>query len=216
MQIKENQNGHDNGHQLRKHDVDVPLLACGLIFGALAPELSLSESLEFLSARSFSDQFKPTLTSSNRFMKLLSPWQVMFILLLTVSCTITAPPTPAVPTPTFDYRFLPARATAQPVTPQPSVTAGGNTTVSYSRQIQPIFNENCVRCHGGIANLWLTSYEEMLLGALNGPVVYSGDPDNSPLYTYVRQGLMPVDTGPLEPDQIESIRRWIEEGAVKN
>ena len=98
----------------------------------------------------------------------------------------------------------------------PTITPGGEATISFSREIQPIFNENCVRCHGGIADLWLTNYEQMFNGALNGPVVRPRNPVRSPLYIYVRDGLMPVDADDLHPGQIELIRQWIEEGAVKN
>ena len=120
------------------------------------------------------------------------------------------------PAPTFDCNLLPARSTAPPVTPLPTITQGGKTTISFSGEIQPIFNENCVRCHGGIADLWLTDYEQMLNGALNGPVVRPNNPVRSPLYIYVRDGLMPVDADDLHPEQVELIRRWISEGAVKN
>ncbi len=141
---------------------------------------------------------------------------LLILACLLSACSSAAPPMELPPAPTFDYNLLPARSTAPPVTPLPTITPGGQATISFSGEIQPLFNENCVRCHGGIANLWLTDYEQMLLGALNGPVVRPGNPDNSPLYTYVNEGLMPVDTGRLDPEQIELIRRWIEEGALKN
>ncbi len=132
---------------------------------------------------------------------------------LLVACEVGAPSTPtAAP---FSPMELP-RATPRPVTPMPTVTPGGNTTVSYTRDIQPLLTANCVRCHGGIAGLWLSDYEHIMLGSINGPVVVPGDPDASPLYTYVDMGLMPPDAPPLSQDDIELIRRWIEEGAPKN
>ncbi len=108
------------------------------------------------------------------------------------------------------------RATPRPVTPVPTVTPGGGLTVRYGRDVQPIFDANCVRCHGGVAGLWLTDYERTILGSINGPVVVAGSPEASPLYTYVRDGLMPPDAPPLPPEAVERIRRWIEEGAHKN
>ena len=35
------------------------------------------------------------------------------------------------------------------VTPVATATPGGETTVSYSRQVQPLFDRSCVACHGG-------------------------------------------------------------------
>ncbi len=129
------------------------------------------------------------------------------------ACEPTSISTPT--TAPFSPMELP-RATPRPVTPMPTVTPGGNTTVSYARDIQPLLNANCVRCHGGIAGLWLSDYEHIMLGSINGPVVVPGDPDASPLYTYVDMGLMPPDAPALSQDDIELIRRWIEEGAPKN
>ncbi|MDQ7028920.1 MAG: c-type cytochrome domain-containing protein [Ardenticatenia bacterium] len=131
-----------------------------------------------------------------------------------VACS-PAQPEPSPTAMPFSPVQLP-RATPKPVTPVPTVTPGGNLTVRYGQDIQPILDANCVRCHGGVAGLWLIDYEQTMMGSINGPVVVPGVPEASPLYTYVRDQLMPPDAPPLDEEAVERIRRWIEEGAHKN
>jgi mono/diheme cytochrome c family protein len=131
------------------------------------------------------------------------------------ACAPTPNPTATIPTFAVDYSLIP-RATFAPLPPQPTVTPGGNGTVSFTTEIQPIFNANCISCHGGIAGMWLTDYEHVMVGSINGAQVVPGNPDESPLLHYVETGLMPPNADPLSPAQIERIRRWIAEGAVKN
>ncbi len=105
------------------------------------------------------------------------------------------------------------------VTVVPTATPGGPATVSYRRDIQPLFDAYCVACHGGQAGLWLTSYEHLMAGSRHGPVVIPGDPEASELVrrlTGASQPAMPLGGPPLPPDRIELVRRWIAEGAPKN
>lgn len=130
------------------------------------------------------------------------------------------PITPSPPTPTLqpfvvDYSAIP-RATPRPVTPVPTITPGGSTTASFSQDILPILQQNCIGCHGGIAGMWLTDYDRVRLPSNNGATLFPGDPDRSPLYLYLRDGLMPANANRLSPDQIALIRQWILEGAFNN
>lgn len=109
--------------------------------------------------------------------------------------------------------------TPPPVTPVPTATPGGAATVSYSRDIQPIFDQYCIACHGGQAGLWLDAYEHVMAGSQRGPVVIPGDPENSEIIrrlTGISQPAMPLGQPPLPPEKIDAIRRWIAEGAPKN
>lgn len=126
-------------------------------------------------------------------------------------------PRSATPTPAFtvDYSRI-AHATPRPVTPIPTITPGGATTVSFARDIQPLLAQHCVRCHRGIAGMWLTDYEHLSLGSINGPILRPGDPERSPLFTYVRDGLMPPDAPDLNQREVEQLRRWVAEGALPN
>jgi hypothetical protein len=145
---------------------------------------------------------------------------IFLVLLLAINgCTSqAAPPTPDPTLIPFvvDYSAIPRGAFPTVVSPAPTVTVGGVTTVSFAQDILPIFQQNCLGCHGGIANMWLTDYDRVILPSHNGATIYPGDPDSSPLYRYVRDGLMPANADPLPRAQIELIRQWILEGAVNN
>jgi mono/diheme cytochrome c family protein len=105
------------------------------------------------------------------------------------------------------------------VTPAPTATPGGTATVSYRRDIQPIFDRNCVSCHGGQAGLYLDSYDRLMAGSARGPVVVPGDPQASELVRRITgqsQPAMPLGRAPLSAAEIEAIVTWIAEGAPNN
>lgn len=109
--------------------------------------------------------------------------------------------------------------------------------VSYGFDIQPIWDKNCVTCHrpAGIAEtifgvrMHLTagqSYKETV-NQRSGKapawlLVVPGDPEASLLYRKVRDEQppvgfrMPLFQPRLLPEEIDLIRRWIEEGALAN
>lgn len=112
-----------------------------------------------------------------------------------------------------------------------------NSKVSFSRDIQPIFNAHCIRCHvtGGFANnsgIPLRLIEGVAYGLLvnktsvqnsNWLLVKPHDPDNSLLYQKISQATPPVgrqmpwDKGTVvSTEEIELVRLWIEEGARNN
>ena len=91
--------------------------------------------------------------------------------------------------------------------------------VSYTNQIQPIFNTNCTSCHvgGGAATLDLTSYDGVMSGGVSGLSIISGDNENSELYIRIilpegTAGSMPPND-PLSQEEIDLIGDWINEGA---
>src|SRR3954453_19112475 len=91
-------------------------------------------------------------------------------------------------------------------------------TVSFARDIQPIFESSCWKCHGAsvqLSKLDLRSREAALAGGMHGPAIVPGNPDASKLVRMVSgidKPAMPID-GKLPPDQIQKIRKWVEEGA---
>jgi hypothetical protein len=96
-------------------------------------------------------------------------------------------------------------------------------TISYSTQIQPIFNSNCggSQCHiGGTASgLSLANYSSLMQGGNSGAVVLPGNPDGSIIVRRLEgdiQPQMPFQRQPLPPAQIQLIRDWIAEGAHDN
>ncbi len=102
----------------------------------------------------------------------------------------------------------------QPVWAQPPGTA-----VDFAKSILPIFNRHCVSCHGPKAqkgSLRLDSKAELMRGGDTGQVVVPRDLASSPLLLRVttkdEDTRMPLGKAPLSQEQIDLIRRWIEQG----
>src|SRR3954454_14196000 len=91
-------------------------------------------------------------------------------------------------------------------------------TVSFAKDIQPIFEASCWKCHGAsvqLSKLDLRSRESALAGGAHGPSLVPGNPDASKLFRMVAgvdKPSMPID-GKLAPEQIQKIKKWVEEGA---
>jgi mono/diheme cytochrome c family protein len=94
--------------------------------------------------------------------------------------------------------------------------------VDFNRDIRPIFNSQCITCHGGVkqASGVSFSYREQALGKGKSgrPIVVPGRPGASELIARVTshdpEVRMPLHGMPLSSQQIELLRRWIKEGAV--
>lgn len=94
--------------------------------------------------------------------------------------------------------------------------------VSYTRQIRPLFERQCLGCHGSGPNAAsgysMTTRELLLRGGRHGTAVVPGKAgaQNSALIHYLtgeKQPRMPSGAPPLDRDTIDLIRRWISEGA---
>jgi Protein of unknown function (DUF1553)/Protein of unknown function (DUF1549)/Planctomycete cytochrome C len=93
--------------------------------------------------------------------------------------------------------------------------------VDFSRDIRPIFNQNCTSCHGGVRQKNGVSFifrEEALgTGKSGRRTIVPGDPDASELIARVSSKdpdvRMPYHAPALPPEQIALLRRWIKEGA---
>lgn len=92
--------------------------------------------------------------------------------------------------------------------------------IDFAKTIQPIFRERCYDCHGAEtreAGLRLDQKDDALAGSDSGEVIKPGDPDDSLLIQLISgddaDRLMPPDGDNLTADEIEAIRKWIEEGA---
>lgn len=100
-------------------------------------------------------------------------------------------------------------------------TTPAGDRVDFSRDIQPIFNQNCVSCHGGVRQKGGVSFifrEEALGKGDSGKrTIVPGDPDASELMVRITSKdpdrRMPYRTPALRPEQIELLRRWIKQGA---
>lgn len=91
--------------------------------------------------------------------------------------------------------------------------------VSFSRDIAPIFQHSCTKCHSSDAasgKLRLDSEAAILRGGVSGPAVVPGKSGDSILIKRIL-GLtdgprMPLNGDPLSSSQVKLIQRWIDQG----
>jgi hypothetical protein len=99
--------------------------------------------------------------------------------------------------------------------------------VSYAVDVEPILKMHCPECHNdkGIgvveSGLRMDSYESLMKGSRQGPVIKPGSALTSSLYLLVSGNdkltvNMPHGKAPLNPEEIETIRIWIDNGALEN
>lgn len=99
---------------------------------------------------------------------------------------------------------------------------GGAATVDFARDIQPLFAEHCLECHGPDASkggLVLTTAmgaTKVLKSGENG--VVPGDIAHSAVIARVttidlEDRMPPKDKKPLKPHEIEMLKSWIKDGA---
>jgi len=90
--------------------------------------------------------------------------------------------------------------------------------VSYSQDIQPMWNSDCVSCHkGGLAPDLRA--ENSYNSLLNGGYVIPGNADNSVLYHSLlgSNGVSLMPPGSMWPaSSIQKVEAWINEGAKNN
>ena len=105
------------------------------------------------------------------------------------------------------------------VTATVAPTSAVTSSISFQRDVLPIFTQICVKCHGGEKtnkSLVLKTYDDVMQGSENGPVVLPGNPGNSVLVDMIVQGKMPKNGPKLLPRQIQTIIDWIKAGAPNN
>ncbi|MEK6236950.1 MAG: c-type cytochrome [Planctomycetales bacterium] len=91
--------------------------------------------------------------------------------------------------------------------------------VDYLRDVKPILKARCRDCHGGAkqeSGLRLDSAEGVLQGGDSGPAVVPGESEKSLLMEMITRDDeygMPPKGEPLTDKQIETLRRWIDQGA---
>lgn len=117
------------------------------------------------------------------------------------------------------------------------ITAGcGPPTMSFGEDIKPILTANCLKCHddGGegfsASGFSVQTYDSIMKGTKYGPVIEPGSSIASTLYLMVSHKVdkkiqMPPHhsnalakgrENQLTETQIESIQKWIDQGAMNN
>ncbi len=108
-----------------------------------------------------------------------------------------------------------------------AVFAGCAKEVSFSTDVYPILERNCVSCHsdGGEgatrSGLTMESYEGLMQGTRYGPVIEPGSSVSSTLVILVEQKAhpsinMPKGGTPLPQPAVDVIKTWIDQGAKRN
>ena len=108
--------------------------------------------------------------------------------------------------------------------------------VSFSSDVQPIFEKHCIECHGSSGEGITTSgfsvsdYDGVMRGTSYGKVVVPGSSMSSALYLVVAQKTAPEihmpphhseawaegRGSPLSAEDVASIADWIDQGAKNN
>jgi len=92
----------------------------------------------------------------------------------------------------------------------------------YAKHINSILDANCVACHGESkqsGGLRMDSYQLLMQGGKDGPVIIAGSPEKSLLLQRVtlppgHKEFMPAEgKPPLRPEEIAWIKAWIQQGA---
>jgi hypothetical protein len=100
--------------------------------------------------------------------------------------------------------------------------------VSFRGEVQPVLRSNCIECHvppdgeGYLkTGLSMATYEDLMHGTIYGPVIVPGDSLHSILNMLVEGRAdpsmrMPHGKKPLDTEEIEILRLWVNQGALDN
>ena len=157
----------------------------------------------------------------------------IFVLIvgLSTACGSQSTNTPAsAPTEAVDTQAptnLPlSTATAAPtdtaVATEPAVAtqpAAQGETVSFANDILPIIESRCINCHGGQRTekeLDMKTFDSLMAGSENGPVVTPGDAAHSKFVELVATQKMPKRGPKLTSPQVQLFTDWVNQGALNN
>src|ERR1700730_13949238 len=98
------------------------------------------------------------------------------------------------------------------------VLAAADKPVSFAKDIEPVLQASCWKCHGSaiqLSKLDLRTRDAALKGGEKGAAIVPGKAEDSRLYRLVaglEKPSMPLD-GKLTAAQISIIKEWINQGA---
>ncbi|WP_266362949.1 DUF1553 domain-containing protein [Tellurirhabdus rosea] len=93
--------------------------------------------------------------------------------------------------------------------------------VDFNTQIKPILNKNCIACHGGVKKVegfsLLFRHEAVAPTKSGKPALIPGDADASEMIRRLTaedpDERMPLDAPPLKEEEIDLLRKWVDQGA---
>jgi Planctomycete cytochrome C len=97
----------------------------------------------------------------------------------------------------------------------------------YTADVRPILDKHCAECHmpdmegAQKSGFQIDSYASIMKGTKFGPVIVPGAAESSTLYILVAGKAnpkinMPHGREPLSATEIDTIRLWIDQGALDN
>ncbi len=108
------------------------------------------------------------------------------------------------------------------------VGCSSEPNVSFSQEVKPILDKNCLACHqqGGTgfeaSGLSMVGYDELMKGTNAGQMVIPGDVEGSNLVVLMEGRADPSismphgNMDPVPAADIATIKRWIAQGAKNN
>ncbi len=117
--------------------------------------------------------------------------------------------------------FVSCKKDSNPIKAENGIDYSTITNIKYTDHVQALFDNNCVKCHGGQnapKGLKLDSWENVMKGSDLGRVVIPFDADSSSLFemlTKLQPIVHPKDQGEsaLDINKTNFLARWINEGA---
>ncbi|HEX4589506.1 MAG TPA: c-type cytochrome domain-containing protein, partial [Gemmataceae bacterium] len=94
--------------------------------------------------------------------------------------------------------------------------------ITYADHVLPLLRDKCFGCHNADkarGGLDASNYVKLMEGGSSGAVVKPGDPEDSRLYmlaAHKAEPKMPPKADPLPPPQLETLKKWIEQGALES
>ena len=96
----------------------------------------------------------------------------------------------------------------------PRLSTSDPATVTWQGDIEPLFDRECVKCHGPIkqkGGLDLSRFQSAVTGGQSGPAIVPGSPEASLVYRYLKKDSDPhmPPKKQLETREMATIARWI-------
>lgn len=117
---------------------------------------------------------------------------------------------------------LAAAAAQHPEHPTPADPAAAPAPVIWKGAVERLLQDHCASCHepgerkGGLD---VTSFAALRQGGGSGRTLQPGDPERSRLFLMIAQQerpFMPKGDDPLNTEQVQLLRTWIEQGACED